>query len=134
LGPRVRGPLPANLEVRQRLIRDDEAVDLFCRCGLVVLPYLEASQSALVAAAYAFCKPVVVTRTGALPEYVETGETGWVVPPGDAAALARALERALADPARLARMGRSGRAWCQGQRQAEGQALAALYARLARRG
>lgn len=129
----VAGPLPANVEVRNRLIGDEEAIDLFCRCGLVVLPYLEASQSALVAAAYFFRKPVVVSRVGALPEYVQEGQTGWVAPPGDAQALAHTLASALGDPQRLARMGAAGRAWYEEQRAAEEQALQDAYARLAGR-
>ena len=43
--------LAARVEVRNRLIHDAEAVDLFQRCGILVLPYLDATQSALVAAA-----------------------------------------------------------------------------------
>jgi glycosyltransferase involved in cell wall biosynthesis len=121
------GPLPAGVEVRQRRIDDAEAVDLFRRCGLLVLPYLDATQSALVAAAYAFRKPVIVTQTGALPEYVQEGVTGWIVPPGDAAALAQALHSALADPARLAAMGAAGRQWYEAQRVGEFQALLELY-------
>jgi glycosyltransferase involved in cell wall biosynthesis len=127
----VRGPLPANVELRPWLAGDDEAVELFRRCGLIVLPYLEASQSALVAAAYFFRKPVLVSRVGALPEYVVEGETGWVVPAGDPQALAEALAAALADPQRLARMGRAGRSWYEQQRRAEGAALQAMYASLA---
>ena len=53
--------VPSNVEVRNRLIQDQEALSLFRRCGLVVLPYIEASQSALIAAAYFFRKPVIVT-------------------------------------------------------------------------
>jgi glycosyltransferase involved in cell wall biosynthesis len=49
----------------------------------LVLPYRDATQSALVAHAYFFRKPAIVTRTGALPEYVVEGETGWVVPRAD---------------------------------------------------
>jgi len=126
----VRGRLPANVELRSGLVGDDEAMDLFRRCGLVVLPYVEASQSALVAAAYSFHKPALVSRAGALPEYVVEGQTGWVVPPGDPQALAEALAVALADPQRLASMGRAGRAWYEQQRQAEGAALLAMYAGL----
>jgi glycosyltransferase involved in cell wall biosynthesis len=126
------GPLPANVEVRQRLIEDGEAVELFRRCGLVVLPYVEASQSALVAAAYFFRKPAIVTRAGALAEYVVEGgpqdQTGWAIPPGDAAALAETLQAALGDPARLARLGAAGRAWYERQSQAEGIALEEMYA------
>ena len=126
----VRGPLPGNVELRKWLVGDDEAVELFRRCGLVVLPYIEASQSALVAAAYFFRKPVVVSDAGALAEYVVEGETGWVVPRGDAQALAEALHDALGDPQRLAEMGRAGRDWYERQRQAEEEALQAMYSRM----
>ena len=115
------------VEVRNRLIQDAEAVDLFQRCGVVVLPYLDATQSALVAAAYHFNKPVIVTRIGALPEYVQEGVTGWVVPPGDPAALAACLKGALADPARLQRMGNAGRDWYDDQRRWEAHILRTMY-------
>ncbi len=132
----VRGNVPGNVEVRDRLIGDEEAVDLFRRCGLLVLPYIEASQSALVAAAYCFSKPVLVTDVGALPEYVEAeagDRTGWVVPAGDAGSLARVMRSSLEDPASLARMGQAGRKWYERQRRAEGLALQEMYAGLAAR-
>jgi glycosyltransferase involved in cell wall biosynthesis len=118
------------VEIRNWLVGDDEAVDLFRRCGVVVLPYVEASQSALVAAAYFFRKPAIVTRAGALPEYVVHGETGWVIPPGDPQALAATLAAALGDPDRLARMGRAGWAWYERQRRAEFDALQQMVAAL----
>ena len=92
------GSLPANVEVRNRLIEDAEAIDLFSRCSVVVLPYLDATQSALIAAAYFFGKPVIVTRTGALPEYVVEGVTGWIIEPNRPAELAHCLATALNDP------------------------------------
>jgi glycosyltransferase involved in cell wall biosynthesis len=49
--------------------------------------------------------PVVATRVGSLPELVADGETGVLVPPGDAAELARGIERALAEP----HLGEAGR-------------------------
>jgi len=122
------------VELRNRLIGDEEAIDLFRRCGLLVLPYRDATQSALVAAAYFFHKPVIVTRAGALAEYVQEGRTGWIVPPGDPPALGRALAAALADPGRLAQMGAAGRAWYDEQRLAETQALLALYDQVAQPG
>lgn len=54
--------------------------------------------------------PIVATAHGGSLETVLPGETGWLVPPGDAAALAAALDEAFADPERLAAMGRRGRA------------------------
>ncbi|MGH2536724.1 MAG: glycosyltransferase [Candidatus Promineifilaceae bacterium] len=121
------------VEWRARPIPDVEAAELFGRCSLVVLPYLQASQSALIATAYYFAKPVIVTDAGALAECVQAGETGWIVPAGDAAALADALDEALADPARLRQMGAAGQAWYHQQRPAEQRALFQLYERLAGR-
>jgi glycosyltransferase involved in cell wall biosynthesis len=126
----VRGILPPGLGVVNHLVADEEAIDLFSRCGLVVLPYIEASQSALVAAAYFFHKPVIVTRVGALPEYVVDGETGWSIPPGDPHTLTGALRVALSDPVRLERMGQAGRVWYDRQRQLETAALQELYSRV----
>lgn len=54
--------------------------------------------------------PVVATRVGAFEAQVAEGETGRLVPPGDAAALAAALDAMLADPVALAEAGRKGRA------------------------
>jgi glycosyltransferase involved in cell wall biosynthesis len=120
-------PLPSRVQVRDRLIGDEEAVDLFRSCGLLVLPYIDATQSALVAAAYFFRKPVVATRTGALPEYVQEGHTGWLVEPGDVAGLRACLAEALSDPARLARMGAAGRALYDAWRRLERETLLSMY-------
>jgi glycosyltransferase involved in cell wall biosynthesis len=54
-------------------------------------------------------KPVVATRGGGVPEIVADGETGLLVPMGDAAAMAAAVARLLADPAAAREMGRRGR-------------------------
>ena len=125
------GPLPAGVAVRNRRIEDEEGIALFGGCAVVVLPYVQATQSALVAAAYAFGKPVIVTDTGALAEYVVPGETGWVIPPADADALARALGEALSNPAEARRRGHNGRAWFEARRREEWAALQALYQKLA---
>ena len=54
--------------------------------------------------------PVVSTRISGIPELVEDGVTGLLVPPADPAALADALERLAHDPELGRRMGRAGRA------------------------
>ena len=54
--------------------------------------------------------PVVATTAGGLPDKVRPGDTGWLVPPGDGAALSAALRSALASGAKLATMGLAGRA------------------------
>jgi glycosyltransferase involved in cell wall biosynthesis len=52
---------------------------------------------------------VVASDAGGLPEVVEDGVTGLVVPRGDARALAQAMGSLLADPQRRRRMGLAGR-------------------------
>ncbi len=52
--------------------------------------------------------PVVSTRVSAIPELVDDGETGLLVEPGDRQALAAALERLIADPARRQTLGQAG--------------------------
>ena len=47
--------------------------------------------------AYVFGKPVVVTRVGSLPEYVQDGVTGLLVPPADVEQLTEAIVRLLTD-------------------------------------
>jgi glycosyltransferase involved in cell wall biosynthesis len=53
--------------------------------------------------------PVVASSVGGVPEVVVDGETGLVVPPGDPASLAAAIERLLADPALRRRLGGAAR-------------------------
>jgi glycosyltransferase involved in cell wall biosynthesis len=125
------GALPPGVEVRNHLVDDAEAVELFRRCGVLVLPYRGATQSALIPAAYYFRKPVVAAPSGALDEYVEHGKTGWVIEPEHPASLARCLSVVLSDMDRLARMGSNGRAWYDTRRDAEETVLWQMYRRLA---
>jgi glycosyltransferase involved in cell wall biosynthesis len=53
--------------------------------------------------------PVVASAVGGVPEIVADGETGLLVPAGDAAALAAALEQLLADAALRRSLGAAGR-------------------------
>ncbi len=69
------------IEVVNRFIDDAEVPALFARCRLVVLPYIEGTQTGVIPIAYAFRKPVVVTDVGAIPEVVEEGRTGLHRPP-----------------------------------------------------
>jgi glycosyltransferase involved in cell wall biosynthesis len=128
------GEVPRNVTVYNRLVGDEEAMDLFRRCSLLVLPYVDATQSALIPAAYFFRKPVLVTRAGALAEYVEDGRTGYIVEPDHPPSLARALAAALADPARLQQMGEAGHAWYRQRRANETAALLNLYSRVTAEG
>jgi len=63
----------------------------------------------------ALARPVVAARGGGIPDIVVDGETGFVVPPGDASALADAVAALAADPERAAAMGRRGQARLESQ-------------------
>lgn len=81
-----------------------EAADLF------VHPTLYEGSSIVTLEAMAHGRPVVATLAGGLPDKVEDGVSGWLVPPGDAGALAGALDAALAARDRWQSMGEAGRA------------------------
>jgi alpha-maltose-1-phosphate synthase len=119
--------LPTGVTLLNHFIDDDEAVRLFRRCCVMVLPYHEASQSALVAAAYYFGKPVVATDVGAFDEYVVDGETGYLVPAADTAALADALGRVIWSPDRQRRLGEAARSWYDRERGKETSRLEQIY-------
>ena len=81
-----------------------EAADLF------VHPTLYEGSSLVTLEAMAHRRAVVATTAGGLPDKVRTGVSGWLVPPGDASALAAAISGGLGEPARLPAMGIAGRA------------------------
>jgi glycosyltransferase involved in cell wall biosynthesis len=76
----------------------NEAVGLyFSACDLVVQPYTSATQSGVTQVAFGFQRPVVVTRVGGLPEVVEDGVTGLLVPPESSEEIARAVLQFFSD-------------------------------------
>ncbi len=85
--------LSSCVHLHDRYIPESEVVWYFSAADLVVQPYLSATQSGIVPLAFHFERPVVVTAVGGLPEVVPHEEAGFVVPPGDASALAEAVVR-----------------------------------------
>jgi glycosyltransferase involved in cell wall biosynthesis len=88
---------PEQFEILNHYISHADVVRLFEQASVVVLPYVEASQSGVIPLAYAFGKPVVATAVGGIPEVVSHGEDGLLVPPRDSDALADALIMLLKD-------------------------------------
>ncbi len=95
--------------IHNKFIPIEEVASLFQQAALVVLPYVEASQSGVIPIAYAFGKPVVATRVGSIPEVVEDGKTGYLVPPGDVTKLAEAVVKLLEDSVLRKQMGERAR-------------------------
>lgn len=84
--------------------------ELLAASDLVVLPsHAEALPTVLLEAAAAG-RPAVATEVGGVPEIVENGRTGFVVPRDDPAALGDAISRILGDPALARRFGVAARA------------------------
>lgn len=76
---------------------------------LVVLPSRFESFGNVMVETMAVGAPLISTRAGSIPEVVEDGRTGLLVPPDDTAALRDAIAELLADPERAARLGSAGR-------------------------
>ena len=91
-----------NVELHLDYVDDTAAADFFGRADLVVLPYRSASGSAVAAMASHYDCPVLATRTGAFPDVIDEGKTGFLVTPGSADDLADAIR--LLTRARLAAM------------------------------
>jgi glycosyltransferase involved in cell wall biosynthesis/2-polyprenyl-3-methyl-5-hydroxy-6-metoxy-1,4-benzoquinol methylase len=113
------GELRAALEARARALdiaarvhflgwRDD-VPDLLALGDVVVMPSLGEHFGRVLIEAMAMARPVVATDAGGVPEIVVSGETGLLVPPGRADALADAVRSLLAAPERAAAFGRAGR-------------------------
>lgn len=96
------------LVIMNYYIPDHEIAKIFQQAELVVLPYREASQSAVAQIAYAFKKPVLVTSVGSLPEAVEHEKTGIIVQPEDPVQLAEAILCLLKDTNKQKRLGIAG--------------------------
>ena len=80
---------------------------------VMVMPSVMESESFGVAAleASACARPVIASRIGGVPEVIDDGVTGILVPPGDIAALTRAIKRLYMDRELGTRMGEAGRSF-----------------------
>lgn len=84
--------------------------DLLSAAAIFCCPSVWAEAFGWVNAEAMACEvPVVSTTTGAIPEIIEHGETGLLVPPRDSGAMAAAIIELLASPERRKAMGEAGR-------------------------
>jgi glycosyltransferase involved in cell wall biosynthesis len=89
-------------------VSEGELARWYRRAQILVSPSRYEGFGLPAAEAMACGTPVIATNAGALPEVVADGETGVIVPPGDAHGLADAMASLMADPARCRRMGEAG--------------------------
>ncbi|MGE5177402.1 MAG: glycosyltransferase [Hyphomicrobiales bacterium] len=87
--PALRG----KVRVVDRYVANEEVATYLAAADVVALPYRSATGSGIAQVAFGAGVPVIATRTGGLADVVEEGVSGFLVPPGDPAALARAIER-----------------------------------------
>lgn len=100
------------------------------RARAVVLPSFAEGLPVAIMEAFALGRPVVSTFIAGIPELVESGRSGWLVPAGSVEALAAAIREVLrSEPERLLAMGRAGRAQVQARHDARKNAriLSALF-------
>lgn len=91
------------VEIREGFIAPSEAEALFQAATAALLPYKDATQSGVLAAAYGNGRPVIVSNVGGIAEILRPDVNGILIPPDDPAALAAALT-ALTDEATAARL------------------------------
>jgi starch synthase len=79
------------IEMINSYVPNEEVSKLFQRSSIVVLPYIEGSQSGVLATALALGKPTIATRVGCFEEIIENGKNGMLVNPGDSEGLRDAI-------------------------------------------
>ena len=80
------------VKVLNRFVKNEEVGLYYGMSDLVILPYRSATQSAVLNVSYSFLKPVVATKVGGLKEFVDDGETGFLVDPESVIALANGIK------------------------------------------
>ena len=103
------GPLRAVLPQTVGFVPHDELGPYYERAAVVVVPSRREGYGVAAREGMAYGRAVVATAVGGLPDAVEDGVTGLLVPPGDPAALRTAFERLLGDPELRASLGTAAR-------------------------
>jgi len=105
--PETPTKLPNGVTVHDRW-PNAAVIEAFRRSAIAVVPSVWAEPFGIVVIeAMAGGSPVVASNIGGIPEIVEDGVSGILVPPGDPDSLRRALADLLADPERRSAMGRA---------------------------
>ena len=105
----------SRFELHERFIPHAETAELFLRADIVVMPYIDATQSGVAAMALGYGRPVIASDVGSVSEMVRHGYNGLLVPPSNAAALADAIAKLVADESMSIEFGKNSQALAQGE-------------------
>jgi glycogen synthase len=111
LADRLKAAVTGRPRVRwlNAMLPHEDVVQLYSHASVFVCPSVYEPFGLINLEAMACGTAVVASRVGGIPEVVEHGETGLLVPPGEPRALAEAVRQLVTDPDRAARFGRAGR-------------------------
>jgi glycosyltransferase involved in cell wall biosynthesis len=138
----IAGDGPGRVEIEEKIAQSpwrqnitllghrNDVPNLLASLDVLVLPsYAHEGIPQIILQAQAAARAVVATTVGGIPEVVEDGVTGFLVPPRNPKALAEKIEELLDNPALRSRLGRAARAKVEKQHglDAMGERLLALY-------
>ncbi len=103
------GPLRESLPQTVGFVAHDEIGSYYERASIVVVPSRREGYGVVAREAMAYGRAVVATNVGGLPDAIEDGVTGLLVPARDPQALRAALERLLGDASLRESLGAAGR-------------------------
>lgn len=98
-----------NIEVYNYIISDDEFSNFFRRSSIIVLPYIEGSQSGPLTIACSFGKSIVCTNVGAFSEIIKNQINGIIVEPNDVLGLSNAILTLLKDETLRKKLGENAK-------------------------
>ena len=117
------GPEQKRLAQAMSMLRSVEAIDRYlapqelqreiARASFIVAPYVDATQSGVLASTFGNGRPAIASDVGGLGDVVKHDVNGLLVPPCDPSALAAAIEQLLVDSFRTARLAAGARAFAE---------------------
>jgi len=115
-------------------VPNDRIYSLLQRHHIMVMPSLKEAFGVAVLEASACARPVIASRVGGVPEVLQDGRTGLLVPPGDEDALTEVIVRLAGDRDLCRKMGEAGRKFVAAEYQWERSLdmMTSLYERLIR--
>lgn len=101
--------MPENIKFINEYVPDKELAHYIKRCKVFVMPYREATGTQIIQTVMYYGKPIIATKVGCFPEYIENGKTGVLVEPESVMELQKAIERLVPDEEERKKIGEAGR-------------------------